>query len=157
MNKHNGNIIIPILLVEDDADDIAITKRALAKAKISNPLYVVRDGEEALEYLTHSGRYTDPEKAPKPGLILLDLNMPRLDGREVLDQIKKDLLLHRIPVVVLTTSDEDADVLGCYDRGANTYITKPVDFDGFMQSVITIGTYWLFIASVPDIFVAEGV
>lgn len=142
--------IIPILLVEDDEDDIAITKKAFKKAKISNPLHVVRDGEEALEFLTHTGRYTETERAPKPGLILLDLNMPRLSGREVLDHIKKDSTLQRIPVVVLTTSDEDADMLGCYDRGANTYITKPVDFNGFMHAVITIGTYWLSIATIPD-------
>ena len=150
MNKDKKCEIIPILLVEDDEDDITITKKAFSKAKISNPLYVVRDGEEALEFLMRTGRYTDPENAPKPGLILLDLNMPRLDGREVLDRIKKDPTLHRIPVVVITTSDEDADVLGCYDRGANTYITKPVDFNGFMHAVTTIGTYWLCIAKIPD-------
>ncbi len=149
MGKYQETVIIPILLVEDDEDDITITKRALAKAKISNPLYVVRDGEEALEFLNHTGRYADPGQAPKPGLVLLDLNMPKLDGYDVLDRIKKDPDLQCIPVVVLTTSDEDADMLGCYDRGANTYITKPVDFNSFMQAVITIGTYWLFIASIP--------
>ncbi len=151
MNQNKNCFIIPILLVEDDEDDIAITKKAFNKAKISNPLYIVRDGEEAVEFLTRKGRYLDPETAPKPGLILLDLNMPRLDGREVLDLIKRDPELHRIPVVVLTTSDEDADILGCYDRGANTYITKPVDFKNFMEAIITIGTYWLCIARIPDV------
>ena len=142
--------LVNILLVEDDPDDIEIARRAFERGKIANPLYVVRDGEEALEFLQHSGRYADPDDAPRPGLILLDLNLPRLDGREVLKHIKADASLRRISVVVLTTSSEEADVLGCYDRGANTYITKPVEYDNFLEAVITIGRYWLAIAEIPD-------
>ncbi len=142
--------IVPVLLVEDDPDDVAITQRAFEKGRIMNPLHVVRDGEEAMEFLEHTGRYADDDKAPRPGLILLDLNLPRLDGREVLKRIKASLSLRRIPVVVLTTSKEQADVLNCYDDGANTYITKPVEFDNFLKAVVTIGKYWLAIAEIPD-------
>ncbi len=149
MTDRDERFLVPVLLVEDDADDIGITKRAFRKGKIGNPLYVVRDGEEALEYLRQTDRYTDPAAAPRPGLILLDLNMPRLDGREVLREIKGDPDLRRIPVVVLTTSGEEADVLECYDEGANTYITKPVEFEKFLQAVITIGKYWLCFAEIP--------
>ena len=142
---------VPVLLVEDDPDDVKITRRAFKKGRISNPLYVVRDGEEALHFLRRTGAYAgDDVEAPRPGLILLDLNLPRLDGREVLDAIKNDADLRHIPVVVLTTSSEEADVLGCYERGANTYITKPVEFGSFLEAVITIGEYWLSIAQIPD-------
>ncbi len=146
--------LVPILLVEDDLEDVEITRRAFKKGNIANPFYVVRDGEEAMEFLQHTGRYSDPTTAPRPGLILLDLNLPRLDGREVLRLIKADPNLKRIPVVVLTTSGEEADVLGCYDQGANTYITKPVEFDKFLEAVITVGKYWLSIAVIPG---CEGV
>ncbi len=149
MSSTKQGEIVPILLVEDDEDDIEITARAIKRAKIINPFYVVRDGEEAWEFLKHTGSYTDPDKAPRPGLILLDLNMPGLDGREILERIKKDPELHNIPVVVLTTSSEEADVLGCYQKGANTYIIKPVEFDGFIHAVLTIGEYWLSIAKIP--------
>ncbi len=142
--------VVRVLLVEDDLEDIEITRRAFKEGRIANPLDVVRDGEEAMEFLRHTGRHADASKAPRPGLILLDLKMPRLDGREVLKLIKRDPELRRIPVVVLTTSSEEADVLECYDNGANTYITKPVEFDNFLQAVITLGQYWLLIAEIPD-------
>ncbi|MFO8007823.1 MAG: response regulator [Candidatus Brocadiia bacterium] len=142
---------VKVLLVEDDPDDVEITRRAFERGRIANPLYIVRDGEEALEFLQHTGRYEGCDgEAPRPGLILLDLNLPRVDGREVLRQIKQDAQLRRIPVVVLTTSSEDDDVMACYDDGANTYITKPVEFDKFIQAVITIGQYWLSVAEIPD-------
>jgi len=142
---------VPVLLVEDDPDDVAIAKRAFKKGRISNTLYVVRDGEEAMDFLRQTGAYADGEnEAPRPGLILLDLNLPRLDGREVLEIIKNDEDLSCIPVVVLTTSSEEADVMGCYERGANTYITKPVEFNSFLQAVLTIGQYWLTIAEIPE-------
>jgi len=141
---------IPILLVEDDEDDIHFVQRAFRKGKILNKLYVVRDGEEAVEFLRHTGRYANKAEAPRPGFILLDLNMPRMNGREVLDKIKKDKDLRRIPVVVLTTSDTKKDVFDSYDHGANTYITKPVEFDKFFDAVITLGKYWLSIAEVPN-------
>jgi len=142
--------MLPVLLVEDDPEDIEITQRAFKKAKITNPLYVVRDGKEAMEFLQHICRYTNTAEAPRPGLILLDLNLPGIDGREVLKLIKKDPKLSRIPIVVLTTSSEEADVLNCYDNGANTYITKPVDFKKFLEAVLTIGQYWLCIAAIPQ-------
>lgn len=150
MNNDKCVRMMPVLLVEDDPDDIYITERAFGQGKIANPLHVVRDGEEAIEFLRHTGRYAEPGKAPRPGLILLDLNLPRMDGREVLRQIKEDHDLRRIPVVVLTTSTEAADVLACYDEGANTYIVKPMDFERFVKAVIAIGKYWLVFAEIPN-------
>ncbi len=149
MNPDEDDETTSVLLVEDDSEDIEIARRAFQKGRIANPLYAVRDGEEAMEFLHHRGRYADAAEAPRPGLILLDLNLPGLDGRDVLKLIKDDPDLHRIPVVVLTTSSEKADVVGCYDKGANTYITKPVEFGKFLQAVITIGQYWLGIAVIP--------
>ena len=142
--------MVRVLLVEDDAEDIEITRRAFQKGRIPNPLDVVRDGPEAMEFLQHAGRYSDPARAPRPGLILLDLNLPGLDGREVLKLIKEDPDFRRIPVVVLTISSQETDVRGCYNSGANTYITKPVEFDRFLEAVVTIGRYWLSIAEIPD-------
>ena len=150
MKTAEGLEMVPVLLVEDDLEDIEITRRAFERGRIANPLYVVRDGEEAIEFLQQTGRYADAAKAPRPGLILLDLNMPRLGGREVLEQIKNDASLRRIPVVVLTTSSDEADILGCYDKGANTYVAKPVEFEKFLRTVMTIGDYWLCIAAIPD-------
>jgi two-component system response regulator len=139
-----------VLLVEDDAEDVEITQTAFVKGSIPNPLHVVRSGEAALEFLQHTGRYADLTETPRPGLILLDLHLPGLNGCEVLKQIKSDRGLRRIPVVVLTTSSEEADVLRCYDVGANTYITKPVEFDKFLEAVLTIGKYWLLVAQIPE-------
>jgi CheY-like chemotaxis protein len=142
---------VPILLVEDDPGDVAITRRAFKKARIANRLHVVRDGEEAMEFLQRTGRYgEDGKEAPRPGLILLDLNLPRIDGHDVLRRIKKDPALHRIPVVVLTTSSDQEDLVRCYDEGANTYITKPVEFENFLEAVTTIERYWLCVADIPD-------
>ena len=141
---------IPILLVEDDNDDIHLTERAFSKGKILNKLYVVNDGKEAMDFLLHQGRFTNPDDAPRPGVILLDLNMPLMDGREVLRRIKSNEDLRRIPVVVLTTSNREKDILEAYDSGANTFITKPVEFDTFLNAIITMGKYWLSIAEVPD-------
>lgn len=149
MTEAERKQLVPVLLVEDDPDDVEITRRAFAKGKIANPLHVVRDGEEAMEFLKHTGRYKQADCAPRPGLILLDLNLPRLDGRQVLRLVKEDTELRRIPIVVLTTSDEEADVLECYDSGANSYMTKPVDFKKFIEAVVTIGKYWLYFAEIP--------
>jgi CheY-like chemotaxis protein len=149
VSDETHNQTTPVLLVEDDPDDVEITRRAFKKGHILNPLYVVRDGEEALEFLCRTGRYAPPKRVPRPGIVLLDLNLPRVDGREVLREVKGDPDLKRIPVIVLTTSDEAADVLGCYDQGCNTYMTKPVDFEKFIQAVITIGRYWLCLAEIP--------
>lgn len=137
---------IAVLLAEDDEDDVRLTQRAFRKGKILNKLYVVHDGEEAMEFLQHQGRYSEPNQAPRPGIILLDLNMPRMDGREVLRRIKSDKNLSSIPVVVLTTSDQKPDVRQCYKNGANSFITKPVEFDKFLEAVTTLGKYWLSIA-----------
>ena len=149
MNDDTGCKMAPVVLVEDDAGDVEITRRAFEKGNIANPLYVVRDGEEAMEFLTHKGRHTDTARAPRPCLILLDLNMPRLDGRAVLKLIKNDPDLRRIPVVVLTTSNDESDVRSCYDIGANTYVTKPVEFADFLEAIIAINRYWLHIARTP--------
>ena len=141
---------VPILLIEDDEDDISLTQRAFIKGKILNKLYVVRDGEEAMEFLEHRGRYSNPDEAPKPGIILLDLNMPKMDGREVLHKIKSNEKLRVIPVIVLTTSERDGDILESYENGANTFITKPVEFGKFVETVVTLGKYWLSIAELPE-------
>ncbi len=141
---------IPILLVEDDEDDIRLVERAFKKGKILNKLYAVRDGEESMEFLHHTGRFTNEAEAPRPGIILLDLNMPRMSGREVLEQIKADKDLRRIPVIILTTSDTQKDIFESYDHGANTFITKPVEFNGFLDAIMTLGKYWLSIAEVPN-------
>ena len=148
-NARAVNLNLSVLLVEDDAEDIEITRRAFEKGRIANPLYVVRDGEEAIEFLQRRGRYCNPSDAPRPSIILLDLKLPGLDGHEVLRTIRNDDAIARIPVIILTTSDAEADVLACYDEGANTFITKPVGFRKFVEAVITIAEYWLCIAEMP--------
>ena len=150
MKTKEGAATAAVLLVEDDAEDVEITQRAFHKGSIPNPLHVVRSGEAALEFLHHKGCYTESKEAPRPVLVILDLHLPGLDGCEVLKQIKGDPGLRRIPVVVLTTSSEEADILRCYDVGANTYITKPLEFDQFLEAVLTIGKYWLLVAQVPE-------
>jgi len=139
----------PILLVEDDAQDAQIARRAFAHGNISNPLYVVRDGHDAMDFLRGRGRHAFPAAAPRPALILLDLNMPGMDGRAVLSAVKRDPQLRCIPVVVLTTSDDAADVRACYEAGANTYITKPLEFRNFVEVVATVGRYWMRTAQLP--------
>jgi two-component system, chemotaxis family, response regulator Rcp1 len=137
---------IDILLVEDDPSDVLLTKKALTKAKFFNSLNVAVDGIDALSFLKREGNYAD---APRPDLILLDLNMPRMDGREFLAAIKADDDLKRIPVVVLTTSDADQDVIKTYDLQASCYITKPVGLDAFKQVVGTIQDFWLAVVKYP--------
>lgn len=129
-----------ILLADDDAGDEELTRRSLAKAKVRNQILVTRDGEETLDYLFQRGRFAPPVVAPRPDLILLDLNMPRIDGREVLRQIRADARLKRIPVVVLTTSDQETDIIRTYDLGASSYITKPVEFANFTEMLSMLGT-----------------
>jgi CheY-like chemotaxis protein len=140
---------IKILLVEDNVQDIEITQRAFAKGRVRNELTVVRDGEEAIEYLYHRGKYQDPATSPRPGMILLDLNLPKVGGLEVLQQIKKDDQLKQIPVIVLTVSQREEDVVRSYDLGVNTYIQKPVEFDNFMRVVNAVHEYWILIATLP--------
>ena len=133
----------PILLVEDNADDVELTRIAFSEAKIANPLHVVGNGVEALDYLCGRGRYANGARPESPALVLLDLNMPRMDGREVLQAIRAEVQTRSLPVVVMTTSAEPFDVEACYSLGANSYIRKPVDFGQFMQAVKQVGMYWL--------------
>jgi len=137
--EHN---IIKILLVEDNPDDIDITKRALKEAKVINKLWIVRDGQEALDFLKHEGDYKDLSSSPKPGLILLDINLPKLNGIDVLRAIKKDSNLKRIPVVMLTVSKRDEDIIRSYDNGCNSFIQKPVNFENFVEVVKEVSLYW---------------
>jgi two-component system, chemotaxis family, response regulator Rcp1 len=138
---------IELLLVEDSEPDVRLTIEALREAKVKNRLWVVEDGVEALDFLRQQGRHVD---APRPDLILLDLNLPRKDGRQVLKEIKSDDSLRRIPVVVLTTSKSEEDVLKAYNLHANCYITKPVDFNRFMEVVKSIEDFWLTVVRLPD-------
>jgi CheY-like chemotaxis protein len=140
---------ITILLAEDDADDRLLVKEALAEGRVLNDLRSVEDGEELLDYLRRRGRYADPEESPRPGLVLLDLNMPRKDGREALREIKDDPDLRRIPVVVMTTSKAEEDVLRSYDLGANSYITKPVTFERLVELMKVMGRYWFELVELP--------
>jgi chemotaxis family two-component system response regulator Rcp1 len=137
---------IQILMVEDNPDDIELAMEALKDAKVGNILKVVRDGEEALAYLRCEGQY---HGAMRPDLILLDLNMPKKDGREVLKEIKNHPTLRRIPVVILTTSQAEEDILNTYDLHANCYITKPVDFTQFLKVVRSIEDFWLTVVKLP--------
>ena len=138
--------IVDVLLVEDDDGDVLMTREAFEHHKIRNNLHVVQDGEEALQFLHREGPYAD---APRPGLILLDLNLPRVDGREVLAEIKNDESLRRIPVVVLTTSQADEDILRSYSLHANAYVTKPVDFDSFIAVVRQIDEFFVSVVKLP--------
>ena len=126
--------MITILLADDDPDDRKLTQDAFAENRLVNVLHCVEDGEELMEYLRRQGRYTDPKDAPLPGLILLDLNMPRKDGREALKEIKANPELRRIPIVVLTTSKAEEDILRTYDLGVNSYVTKPVTFKSLVRT-----------------------
>ncbi len=137
---------IEILLVEDSPGDVRLTRKALKEAKVRNNLSVASDGEEAMEMLAGSGA---SQQIPRPDLILLDLNLPRKNGREVLQEIKSDPELKRIPVVVLTTSQEEQDILKSYELHANAFITKPVDLDQFIRVVVSIQDFWLEIVTLP--------
>ncbi|MUG93802.1 response regulator [Scytonema sp. UIC 10036] len=146
MTDNQNSRPVEILLVEDSYSDANLTIKSLGKTSIANNLHWVEDGETAIEYLRHQGEYT---KATRPDLILLDLNLPGLDGREVLAEIKADPDLKRIPVVVLTTSADEQDVLKSYDLNANCYITKPVDIHQFLQIVHLINDFWLAAVKLP--------
>jgi CheY-like chemotaxis protein len=145
MSVYNG--CIQVLLVEDNPGDVRLTKEALKEGKLLNQLTVVGDGVEALSFLRKEGIYAD---APQPELILLDLNLPKKDGREVLAEIKADPNLRRIPVVVLTTSSSEEDILKIYDLHANCYITKPVDLEQFMGVVKSIEDFWVSVVKLPS-------
>jgi two-component system, response regulator len=136
-----------ILLVEDNEDDILLEQEALADAKLVNLMCVVRDGEQALAYLRRKGEY---QNARAPGLILLDINMPKKNGFEVLNEIKADPALMHIPVVMLTTSDNEADIIKSYARGACSFITKPMDFDKFRDVIRQFALYWALVSRIPS-------
>lgn len=141
----------PILLVEDSPEDFETTERAFRRSGLKNPIFRCADGDEALDFLHRRGRFADPAKAPRPGVILLDLNLPGTDGREVLSEIKADPYLKQIPVIVLTTSRDDRDIEVCYRCGANSYIQKPVDIDGFMKAIERLNDYWFEVVILPRI------
>jgi CheY-like chemotaxis protein len=144
-----------VLLADDDPDDWILLRNAMQETGIPMDLRTVADGEELMEYLLCRGRYADQGLAPEPNLILLDLNMPRKDGREALAEIKADPALKRIPVVVFTTSREDQDIVRCYELGASSYVTKPCSFGDMLEMARTIGTYWLQVVELPSIGAAR--
>lgn len=141
--------LITILLAEDDPEDGYLIGEALYESRIASNVVIVEDGEELLDYLLRRGKYADPESSPRPGLILLDLNMPRKDGREALVEIKQHPHLRRIPVVVLTTSQAEEDIFRTYDIGISGYITKPASFTALREAMKAVGNYWLQVVSIP--------
>jgi len=141
---------IVILIADDDADDRLLTQDAMSEARVINELHFVEDGQELMDYLYQRGRYAEPSSAPRPGLILLDLNMPKKDGREALKEIKADPDLRRIPVVVLTTSKAEEDIFRSYDLGASSFITKPVTFEGLVELMKAMGQYWIEFVELPS-------
>jgi CheY-like chemotaxis protein len=147
MTEHGECQAVDVLLVEDDPGDVLMTKEAFEHYKLRNVLHVVTDGEQALQFLRRTGGYTD---APRPGLILLDLNLPRLDGLEVLAELKADPVLKVIPVVILTTSQAQQDVLRSYALHANAYVSKPVDFDTFMEVIRQIDNFFVSVVKLAE-------
>jgi CheY-like chemotaxis protein len=148
--EHGGQRVT-ILLADDDEEDRELTRDALREAHLANDVMFVVDGQDLMDYLHHEGRYADRSVAsPRPGIILLDLNMPKKDGREALAEIKQDESLRRIPVVVLTTSKDEVDVLRTYDLGVNSFITKPVTFAGLVEAMGTWTRYWFELVEIPN-------
>jgi CheY-like chemotaxis protein len=141
---------ISILMADDDADDRLMAQEAFEEARLANALHFVEDGEELLDYLYRRGEYAGRSVAQQPGLILLDLNMPKKDGREALKEIKEDPALRHLPIVVLTTSKAEEDILRTYDLGVNSFITKPVTFAGLVELVRTLTRYWFEIVTLPS-------
>jgi CheY-like chemotaxis protein len=141
---------VTILLVDDDEEDLLMTKQALQESRLGNDLRTTHDGEELMDYLLRSGEYADPSDSPKPGLILLDLNMPKKDGREALAEIKANPDLRKIPVIVLTTSKAEEDIFRTYDLGVSSFITKPVTFAGLVEAMRVLTQYWFEIVELPD-------
>lgn len=139
-------------MADDDEDDRLLTQDALAESRVLNELHFVEDGVELLEYLERRGKFEDKAVSPRPGLILLDLNMPRMDGREALEAIKANPNLKGIPVVILTTSKQEEDMVKGYNLGAASYITKPVTFDGLVDLMKTLGKYWVEFVELPSTF-----
>ena len=152
MIQSENKIPITILICDDDEDDRMLTQQALQDAHVSNSIRFVVDGEQLLDYLYQRGEYAgETGKAPRPGLILLDLNMPKMNGREALKIIKEDKSLHNIPIVVLSTSRLDEDIVRSYQLGVNSFITKPVTFTGLVDAMNVLGRYWLEIVELPPV------
>ena len=147
MRDENNRVVI--LLADDDEEDRMLACDALAESRLSNEISCVTDGEDLMDYLHRRGKYSAPNAAPRPGLILLDLNMPKKDGREALREIKSDPNLRQIPVVVLTTSKADEDIYQSYDSGASSFISKPVTFGGLVDFMKGLGRYWFEIVDLP--------
>ena len=146
---NNEAVPITILMADDDEDDRRLTQEALAESRLLNQMRFVVNGEEVMDYLRREGKFAPPADAPRPGLLLLDLNMPRKDGRSVLKEIKSDPELRTLPVVVLTTSKADEDVFKSYDLGVNSYIVKPVTFEALVDILQTLEKYWFQIVQLP--------
>ncbi len=140
---------ITILIADDDVDDRMMMRDALEESRLANDIRFVEDGEELMDYLQHRGKFEDPADSPRPGIILLDLNMPKKDGREALKEIKSSPELWSIPVIVLTTSKAEEDIYRTYDLGVNSFITKPVSFDGLVEVMKALGRYWFEIVELP--------
>jgi len=147
--KNQGSKPVTLLLADDDPDDRLLARQALEKSRLASDLRFVEDGEELLDYLRRRGKFADPKQSPRPGLILLDLNMPRKDGREALREIKNDPKLRAIPIVVLTTSKSEEDVTRTYNLGVNSYITKPARFAALVEVMQAIGKYWFEVVELP--------
>jgi CheY-like chemotaxis protein len=137
-------------MADDSEDDRFLAREALRESRVLNDLHEVEDGEALMNYLKGHGEYSDPASAPRPGFILLDLNMPRKTGREALEEIKADPSLRRIPIVILTTSEDEIDVIQSYELGVSSFITKPVSFEALVEVMKTIGKYWIEIVSLPS-------
>lgn len=143
------NLPVEILLIEDNIDDAELTIHALKKKNLGNNLIHLKDGEEALEFLYATGKYAGRNLNLQPRMILLDLKMPKLNGMEVLEKVKTEPSTKKIPVVILTSSREDPDLIRCYELGANSYIVKPVDFESFVNAVAELGLYWIILNQIP--------
>jgi CheY-like chemotaxis protein len=157
VHEHHGKPMT-ILLADDDEEDRELAREALQDSKLANEMRFVVDGQDLMDYLRREGRYADPSfDAPRPGIILLDLNMPKKDGREALAEIKADPSLRRIPVVVLTTSNDEQDVLRSYDLGVSSFITKPVTFAGLVEAMQTWTRYWFELVELPQNGFGNGV
>jgi CheY-like chemotaxis protein len=143
--------LINILMAEDDPDDRLLAKEAFEEVRLANSLYFVNDGIELMDYLHRQGKYKDPKSSPRPGVILLDLNMPRKDGKEAIKEIKSDPNLKCIPIVVLTTSKAEEDILKTYNLGVSSFITKPVTFDAFVDVLMAFSKYYLEIIELPSV------
>lgn len=142
---------LPILMVDDDQDDRLLTEKALRTNRVINPIVFLEDGEELVDYLRRQGKYSGAGQAPKPCFILLDLNMPKMDGRKALGIIKADPALRKIPVVILTTSQAEEDIMKSYNLGANSFISKPIDFESLVNLMDSLKQYWLEIVELPPV------